>query len=61
LKEKQGTPPFSAYQPLRMSACLWQKGREANVRPKKENVENWLSADAANNMFKDKPDQCANQ
>ncbi|CAH3159397.1 unnamed protein product [Pocillopora meandrina] len=27
----------------------------------KENFQNWLSGDAANNMFKDEPNQCANQ
>lgn len=28
---------------------------------KKENFQNWLSADAADNMFKEEPNQCANQ
>ena len=27
----------------------------------KENFQNWLSGDAANNLFKDDPDQCINQ
>ena len=27
----------------------------------KENFPNWLSGDAANNLFKDDPDQCINQ
>lgn len=32
------------------------------VKPEpKENFQNWLSGDAANNMFKDEPNQCANQ
>ncbi|RMX52590.1 hypothetical protein pdam_00019388, partial [Pocillopora damicornis] len=32
------------------------------VKPEpEENFQNWLSGDAANNMFKDEPNQCANQ
>ncbi|PFX13644.1 hypothetical protein AWC38_SpisGene22259 [Stylophora pistillata] len=32
------------------------------VKPEpKNNFQNWLSGDAANNMFKDEPNQCANQ
>ena len=28
---------------------------------KKENFQNWLSEDSSNNIFKDEPNQCANQ
>ena len=32
------------------------------VKPEpKENFQNWLSEDAAKNMFQDEPNQCANQ
>lgn len=49
---------LSAIENVNIGAAEHKRSKPAS---KKENFQNWLSEDSSNNIFKDEPNQCANQ